>query len=790
MLERFAHHALAQPEAICAATDTLVLTYAEADQLSLRIAAQLPDSRSNPGVVALIAARHPFLTAALLGVIRSGHAFHLIEPKYPLSRIQQCLRYVKPCAVLDVRPDPAPIDDPFASLEREFPSATHIRITECTEAHPSSARPRIPAEPGPDDVLYVAFTSGTTGVPKAVWGGHAPISHFFEWQTTTFDIRRHDRVSVLSGLAHDPLLRDVLMPLWAGASAHFPPPQVYAEPGTLFEWLSEMKISVMHLTPSLAHLALRVPRRLASATLTSLRLAYFGGEPLTFQLARRFGSRAPEARLITCYGATETPQVMAFHEVTPGSESQLSGLAAADTVPVGQGIDGVELLVLDEKQVPCPPGIAGEICIRTPYRALKVEDIHGQPTASYVVNPATHDPTDLLYRTGDFGVELPHGSVAFSGRRDRQVKIRGFRIDLSEIEAQVAECPGVGRCYLFVHPAPDHDSLVLLVNASGAETPTTVGIADWLRARLPEYMVPEHIALVDPFPVTPNGKIDGAQLRERYAPSAQASPPPLASSDASDQVAICQRIAHSLGATAGTLPALDSLRLVELSCALEDAFGVRIAVGELKGKRTPADLAALVKQRQGSDTAMDSSTSRRIPPPPVPIPAPPSSPSLLPRNESILRGVRNRILQLLARVAPDALRVRFHRWRGVQIGAGASIGYDNIIETSYPWLVALGAHVNIGMRVTIIAHFRGMGAMNQGPTVVIGDGAFVGPGVIILPNVRIGAGAVISAGSVVSTDIPELCFAQGNPARVVARCGIPLTGKTTYYEFLDRLMPL
>jgi acetyltransferase-like isoleucine patch superfamily enzyme len=145
----------------------------------------------------------------------------------------------------------------------------------------------------------------------------------------------------------------------------------------------------------------------------------------------------------------------------------------------------------------------------------------------------------------------------------------------------------------------------------------------------------------------------------------------------------------------------------------------------------------------------------------------------------------------VARVAPDALRVRLHRWRGVRIGSGVSIGYDSVIETAFPWLVQIGEHVNVGMRVTVIGHFRDMEVGAQGgPTVVIDDYAFVGPGVIVLPNVTIGKGAVVAAGSVVSSSIPPLSFAQGNPARVVAYCGVPLSGPTGYAEFIDKLKPV
>jgi acetyltransferase-like isoleucine patch superfamily enzyme len=154
--------------------------------------------------------------------------------------------------------------------------------------------------------------------------------------------------------------------------------------------------------------------------------------------------------------------------------------------------------------------------------------------------------------------------------------------------------------------------------------------------------------------------------------------------------------------------------------------------------------------------------------------------------ESLLRGVANRVLQHLARIGPGArtLRVFLHRARGVQIGKGVWIGYDVILETSRPHLITIEDDTSIGMRATVIAHFR----ESQG--VKIERDAFVGPGVIILPDVVIGRGAVVTAGSVVTRSVPPMTVVQGNPAVPVAKCGVPLGTGVTVKEFSRRLKPL
>lgn len=155
-------------------------------------------------------------------------------------------------------------------------------------------------------------------------------------------------------------------------------------------------------------------------------------------------------------------------------------------------------------------------------------------------------------------------------------------------------------------------------------------------------------------------------------------------------------------------------------------------------------------------------------------------------KEHALRGLKNRLLQHLARNMPGAatLRVSLHRARGVHIGKGVSIGYDVILDTSRPQLITLEDGSSIGIRVTIIAHFR------ETRGVKIEHDAFIGPGAIILPNVTVGHGAVVAAGSVVTRSVPPMTVVQGNPAVPVATCGIPFTPETTTKEFSRRLKPL
>ena len=156
-------------------------------------------------------------------------------------------------------------------------------------------------------------------------------------------------------------------------------------------------------------------------------------------------------------------------------------------------------------------------------------------------------------------------------------------------------------------------------------------------------------------------------------------------------------------------------------------------------------------------------------------------------SENPIRGLMNRILQLLTMTLPggQSLRVSLHRARGVRIGSNVWISYNVVLETSYPQLITIDDSAFIGIGVIVIAHFK---ESRRG--VRIGKQAFIGPGAIILPDVEIGEGSVVTAGSVVTSSVPAMTVVQGNPAVPIARCGVPLWPDTPLKEFSGKLKPV
>lgn len=795
VLTRFRGHVSREPGRVGAVGRGMRFTYGELDAGSDGLARELRrGGLTDRPVVAVVAERSPLLTIALLGVMKAGGVFLIIDPRHHERRLVECLAYARPKFMVDLSRDDQLVRGLAASLETE--GALHVfKVSEGDVAswaknNDVDSTVALSSDGAvADRLMYVAFTSGTTGVPKAVWGNEEPVAHFFDWQAQRFGLGLDDRVSVLSGLSHDPLLRDVLMPLWTGASSWYPPDDVYQAPGSLYEWLRESEMSVLHLTPSLGQLLLNIPSSYGIPRLPHLQHVFFGGEPLHRGLVDRFRSLAPQARVVNFYGATETPQVMAFHVIEPGEASKV---ADSELIPIGKGIDGVDLLVLDADGQPCRTGESGELCLRTSFRAARVESIEVPPMDQSPGHRAKESSAADVYRTGDFGRQLPGGEVECQGRRDRQIKVRGFRVDLSEVERAARQCPGVVRCLADAGQPPGAGPLTLWATGEVGGALTAESLRSALAAMIPDYMLPAHIHVVESFPLTPNGKIDRQRLLASLT-TGEGEKMSRVTQGADGSLKAQLRAWHLVSDDDQLMP-IDSLRMVELACQLENSFGVRLRLADLQACRSLDELAqniqrAIVNAEVIPPVAGPPTSDLRSPPPLRPQSR--WKPRWMPRHEDPVRAITNRVFQLVARVAPDGLRVKLHRWRGVRMGSRISIGYDTIVETGFPRMVQIGDDVNIGMRVTIIAHFRGMerGDLDS-PTVVIGNKVFVGPGVMILPGVTIGEGAVVAAGSVVTNDVLPYTFVQGNPARPVARCGVALSGPTSYADFVDQLKPL
>jgi len=497
-------------------------TYGELDSRSNQLASYLLSKEIKPeDVVAIYAHRSASLVWALLGALKAGAAFLILDPAYPARRLIEYLQIAKPRAWLQIEGAgdlPTSLDEYLSAL----PLACRFMLPDRkTDEALAPLKNYSTCEPGvkltPDSLAYVAFTSGSTGIPKAIMGRHGPLAFFATWMREAFGLGDAEKISMLSGLSHDPLHRDIFTPLQLGATLCVPDQQDVIMSGGLSQWISQEKITVVNLTPAMCKLLAESTPNRHECRIETLRYAFFVGDVLSKSDVSRLWKIAPLLTCVNLYGTTETQRALGYY-IVPRVD-RIAGKWAAEgslereILPLGWGIKNVQLLVLNDANELAGVGELGEIYIRSPHLARGYLDDEALTKERFVINPFTKATADRLYKTGDLGRYLPDGNLQFGGRKDQQVKIRGFRVEPAEIEAVLSRHPDVGQAAVIAREdIPGEKRLVAYVVAKTPPALRANDLRSFLKEKLPEYMVPSTFVMMDALPLTPNAKIDRRAL--------------------------------------------------------------------------------------------------------------------------------------------------------------------------------------------------------------------------------------------------------------------------------------
>jgi acyl-coenzyme A synthetase/AMP-(fatty) acid ligase len=354
----------------------------------------------------------------------------------------------------------------------------------------------------PQQLACVTFTSGTTGIPKAVAGTHLGLAGYLSWVPQWLQLSQDDRFSMLSGLGHDPLQRDVFSSLCIGATLVVPVQEVIA-PYRLAEWLRSNAITFLHLTPAMVEMLCTT----RETEFPSLRVSFVTGDKLSTETVRRLMSYNNSMCILNSYGTTETQRATTYFVASEGNMQTA-------LVPIREASPDTVVRVLNPEGLTCGLGELGDIVVES--YALSRGYINDATRTGQVFSELPDGRR--RYRTGDIGCRLPGGIIVPFGRKDTQVKIHGFRVEMGEIEAHV-------RSF-----APIQDAAVLAVQRPNGESELVayavpcppVGnrqvlhsqLHEHLKSKLPSYMVPGAIVLIDSLPLTPNGKLDRSALPE------------------------------------------------------------------------------------------------------------------------------------------------------------------------------------------------------------------------------------------------------------------------------------
>lgn len=584
VVSRFRARATQTPHADAVVDGATTMTFAALDNRSDQIAAHLAALDAAGGTVAVLLNRSAQAIASMLGALKAGAAYLPLDPDYPPDRLEHM--------VADSGATVLVVDAATAERAAVGPLAALPGVRVLDVGAVDGDRVEVAAPPSPDDPCYIIYTSGSTGLPKGVVVPHRAVVNHADAAMEHYSLAPTDRVLQFAALSFDVAVEEIFPTLLAGASVVLRTPEVSTSFDVLHDFVTAHQITVVNLPA--AFWSTWVDHLVAGdADIPStIRLVVTGSEAVSSEQLSRWSLLAgAHIRWVNGYGPTETTVTATVYDPTDGAP------APGPVAPIGRPIRGVRTRVLGPNRRPVPIGAPGELHIGGAGVAL---GYHARPelTAERFIADPLGAPGDRLYRTGDLVRVLPDGNLEYLGRLDDQVKIRGFRVELGEIESALADLEGVAQAVVTVQPDPGAGPQLVghLVLSPGAELDAD-GRREALRGRLPDYMVPVALAIIDEVPVTPSGKTDRRALQEVRLERSHADSVPPRTSTERDIAAIW---ADVLGLeTAGVHDNFfelggNSLVAIRLLGGIERLAGDRITLADLFAAPTIAELAARI----------------------------------------------------------------------------------------------------------------------------------------------------------------------------------------------------
>lgn len=565
------------PNATAVAFENERLTYGELNRRANQLAHYLAKLGVGPDVlVGILVERSLDMVVGLMGILKAGGAYVPLDPAYPQERVAFMLEDSEVRVLLTQRHLLGSVPDSRAKVV-VLDSDWHEIAKEEAGNPVDNVASR--------NLAYVIYTSGSTGKPKGVQIPHRAVVNFLTSMSEKPGLTAEDRLLAVTTLSFDIAGLEIYLPLSVGASFEIVSREVSSDGSRLLDKLAKSSPTVMQATPATWRMLLEAgwegnPR---------LKILC-GGEAISRKLADQLLQRA--GSLWNMYGPTETTIWSTTAKVDPGQNA----------VSIGQPIANTQLFILDKVLQPVPIGVAGELHIGGDGLARGYLHRPELTAEKFVPDPFSPDPEARLYKTGDLVRYLPSGDIEFLGRIDHQIKVRGFRIEMGEIEAVLRQHDAVNETVVVVREdTPGNQRLVAYFVPAQESASIASELREFLKAKLPEYMVPSAFVPLKAMPLTPNGKVNRRALpapdQTDLAPSAKFAAP---------KDVVESRLIQIWESVLGVRPigvrhnffelGGHSLVAVKLMNRVERAFGKKLAIATLLQAPTIQQLAAILRQ--------------------------------------------------------------------------------------------------------------------------------------------------------------------------------------------------
>lgn len=426
--------------------------------------------------VALAAEKTPDTVAAMLGCVYAGCFYTPIDPAMPAARVERILKRLSPVCVLygeKVQPN---FEMPCHALSAIDNEIDDTLLAQRRREHIDT------------DLLYVLFTSGSTGEPKGVAITHRSVIDFVQWAVPALKITPGSSFGNQAPLYFDNSVLDLYCAIFTGSRVYFLPKADFIFPRKLMQSLAEQNIDTIFWVPSaLTNVA---ASGILQEQAPDLKRIFFCGEVMPCKTLNAWRTAVPNADFVNMYGPTEITDVCAWYRID-------REFADSDSLPIGHPCSNTRIHLID-----------GEICVTGTCLAAGYYADPERTAAAFVQNPLRQGISEIIYRTGDLGVYNGRGELMFLGRRDHQIKRSGYRIELGEIECAVSCVSGVDQsCCVYL---PDTGKITCVYAGAAEEKQLKTA----LRAVLPKYMMPDSYLRMDALPETGNGKIDRVKIKQ------------------------------------------------------------------------------------------------------------------------------------------------------------------------------------------------------------------------------------------------------------------------------------
>ena len=495
-VDLFAEQVIKNPDNLAVVFASESLTYqqlnAKANQLANYLIENYPIQPDT--LIGISVERSLEMIVGILGILKAGGAYVPIDPNYPQERIELMLAdsgisvlLTQSCLV-----DKLPLD----SLEN---TVKVVYLDEERDKYPLSIVNCPLSTVNYNNLAYVIYTSGSTGKPKGVMIEHQGIVNLALAWSEKFQVKNESRLLQFGSFSFDLSIGEIATALLAGACLYLGNKDTLLPGESLVDFLTKHKITHGFLSPS----ALSV---LPKVSLPDLQYLAVGGEACSAELVSQWGT---EQHLYNCYGPTESTVTAAIYLCEPNSQIN------SKKPPIGKPLPNIRIYILDANNQLLPPGIPGELCIAGIGLArgyLHRPDL----TATKFIDINLFGKSERIYKTGDLAKWNNEGYLEYLGRIDEQVKLRGFRIELGEIESLLLQHPSVKEAVVILYETDNNPRLIAYVTESektaGLAFKGVIEVREYLKNRLPNYMIPSQIMVLENLPLTANGKINRRAL--------------------------------------------------------------------------------------------------------------------------------------------------------------------------------------------------------------------------------------------------------------------------------------